>query len=44
MIADCISDDIPPQNEYFQYDYPHSIALLPFHLKLERCKPYKGEM
>ena len=25
----------------FEYGYPHSNALLQFHLKLERCKPHK---
>ena len=27
-------------NENFEYGYPHSTALLQFHLKLECCKPY----
>ena len=29
-------------NEYFEYGYPHSNALLQFELKLERCKPHKA--
>ena len=29
-------------NEHFEYDYPHSNALLQFELKLERCKPRKA--
>ena len=39
MISERISDDIPPQNENFEYGYPHSNALLQFRLKIERCKP-----
>ena len=27
-------------NESFEYGYPHSNALLQFHLKLEHCKPH----
>ena len=30
------------QNENFEYGYPHSIALLQFPLKLERCKWQKA--
>ena len=26
----------------FEYGYPHSNALLQFHLKLERCKPHNA--
>ena len=40
MISECISDDIPPQMKVFIYVYPHSNALLQFHLKLEHCKPH----
>ena len=29
-------------NENFEYDYPHSNALLQFDLKLERCKPHRA--
>ena len=29
-------------NENFEYGYPHSNALLQFHLELERCKPHKA--
>ena len=29
-------------NENFEYGYPHSNALLQFHLKLERCKPHNS--
>ena len=29
-------------NENFEYGYPHSSALLQFHLKLEHCKPHKA--
>ena len=29
-------------NENVEYGYPHSYALLQFHLKLERCKPHKA--
>ena len=32
-----IRQDTSP-NENFEYGYPHSNALLQFHLKLERCK------
>ena len=39
MIYEGISDDISP-NENFEYGYPHSNALLQFHLKLECCKPH----
>ena len=28
-------------NEHFEYDYPHSNALLGFRFELERCKPHK---
>ena len=35
-----ISDDISPQNENFEYSYPHSNALLQFCIKLEPCKPH----
>ena len=42
MISERISDDIPPPNENFEYGYPHSIALLQFECKLERCKPHKA--
>ena len=28
-------------NEKFEYGYPHSNALLQFHLTLECCKPHK---
>ena len=31
--------DLP--NENFEYGYPHSNALLQFHLELEHCKPHK---
>ena len=42
MISDHISKFIPPQNENFEYGYPHSNALLQFHLKLGSCKPHKA--
>ena len=29
-------------NENFEYGYPHSNAILPFHLKLECCKQHKA--
>ena len=29
-------------NENFEYDYPHSNALLQFELKFERCKPHNA--
>ena len=40
MISERLSDDILP-NENFENGYPHSNALLQFHLKLERFKPHK---
>ena len=42
MISNRISNNIPPQNENFEYVYTHSIAILHFCLKLECCKPYKA--
>ena len=29
-------------NENFEYGYPHSYALLQFHLNLDRCKSHKA--
>ena len=29
-------------NTIFEYGYPHSYALLQFHLKLDSCKPHKA--
>ena len=42
MISECISDNIPPLNENFEYGYRHSNALLQFPLKLEHCKLHKA--
>ena len=42
MISECISDDIPPQYEKFEYGYPHSNTLLQLKLKLECCKSHKA--
>ena len=43
VIFERISDDIPPQLNFFEYDCPHSNALLQSRSKLERCKPHKAE-
>ena len=29
-------------NENFEYGYPHSNAILQFHLKLKHCKPHNA--
>ena len=40
MISERISDDILPQNETFEYGYPHPNAILQFCLNFEPCKPH----
>ena len=40
MISECISDDIPHQNENFEYGYPHSNELLQFYLNFELYMPH----
>ena len=30
MISECISDELPPQINFFEYGYPHSKALLTY--------------
>ena len=40
MISERISDDIPPQNENFEYGYSHSNALLTFSLFKKTVKMY----
>ena len=42
MISLRIFNNILPQNENFEYGYPHSNALLQFPLKLELSKPQKA--
>ena len=42
MISERISDDTTSPNEYFEYGYPHSNALLQSHPKLECSKPHKA--
>ena len=43
MISEHISEDIPPKMEILT-GYPHSNALLQFHLKLELCKPHNAAL
>ena len=40
MISERISDDTPPQNEKFEYGYPHSNVLLTFSLFKKTVKMY----
>ena len=42
MISERISNDIPPQNENFEYGCTHSNALLYVCLILECCKLHKA--
>ena len=43
MISDCISNDIPPQMNFFNMVTSLPNALLEFCLKLECCKPHKTQ-
>ena len=42
MISEHISDAIPPQNDNFEYGYPHFNVFLQFHLELDCCKRHKA--